>query len=147
VLLHHLILALTLLELHQRNLLLFGELFHRRHEGFGHRVHQSRGSKFLAPVDSKKTRDSTFALQHRHVNIEVHPVDALPLESYMMIEDVGHALWYAHVGSGTTPILRDRSPLRRPNSLAGTASSSSPATGAISRIIRYAAGTRYILSV
>src|SRR5260370_42098208 len=49
----------------------------------------------------------------------------------MMIQDVGNALWYAHVGSGTTPILRDRLPLRRPISLAGAACSSSPSTGAI----------------
>jgi len=50
------------------------------HEGFGHWVHQSRGSKLVAAVDTKEFRDSTFGLQHRHVDVEVHAVDALQLE-------------------------------------------------------------------
>src|SRR5580658_62827 len=148
VFLHHIILALALVELHQRNLLLFREMLHRRHEGFGHGVHQGRRGEFVAAVTAEKLGDSAFALQHRHVDIEIHPVDALQLESHMVIEDIGDALWYAHFGSGTTPVLRDRLPPRRLNSSAGTARSSSPSTGAISRIIPYAAhAARYISSV
>ena len=114
VLLHHVIFALTLMELHHRNLLLFGEALHGCYEGFGHLIHQGGGGELVAAVETKEFRDSTFTLQHRHVDIEVHAIDAIQLESHMMIEDVGNALWYAHFGSGTTPILRDRLPPRRP---------------------------------
>jgi hypothetical protein len=55
-------------------------------------------------------------------------INALQLERPMLIENGGDAFWYAHVGSGATPILRDRLPLRRPSSVAGTARSSSPLT-------------------
>ena len=34
---------------------------------------------------AEEFRDAAFALQHRHVDIQVHPVDALQLESHMMI--------------------------------------------------------------
>ncbi|MFL6451839.1 MAG: hypothetical protein ACJ746_29845, partial [Bryobacteraceae bacterium] len=51
-------------------------------------------------------------------------------------------------GSGTTPILRDRLPLRRPKSLPRTAFSPPSSTGAFSRIISDARSyTKYISSV
>jgi hypothetical protein len=101
-------------------------------------------------MTSEKLCHAALALQHRHIDIEIHPVDALQLQGHMAIQDIGDAVWYAPVGSGTTPILRDRLPARRLNSSAGTArrSSPSPSIGAVSRIICYAAGkTQYILSV
>jgi hypothetical protein len=148
VLLHHVILALTLTELHHRNLLLFGEALHGGYEGFGHRVHQSRGSELVAAMKTKELRHATFALQHRHVDVEVHPVDALQLEGHMILENVGNALWYAHVGSGTTPILRDRLPLRRHKLIGRNCLQFLTVGRSHTRIIRYAAGTtRYILSV
>jgi len=66
----------------------------------------------------------------------------LQLKSHMMIQDIGDALWYAHFR-----LRYDSGPSR---SIAASAAkfSSSPSTGAISRIIRYAAhATRYISSV
>ena len=56
VFLHHVVLALALAELHHRNLLLFREIFHRRHEGFRHWVHQRAGGKPVAAVEAKKAR-------------------------------------------------------------------------------------------
>lgn len=55
--------------------------------------------------------------------------------------------WYAHLGSGTTPILRDRLPLRRPISLARAACGSPPSTGATSRIMPMPPTVQYTSSV
>ena len=66
----------------------------------------------------------------------------------MVTQDIGDALWYAHFGSGKTPVLWDRLPPLRLNSLTGAARSSSPPGGTVSRIIRYAAGiTPYIQTI
>ena len=106
------------------------------------------GSEPVTAMKPEETGDSAFPLQGGNIDVEIHPVDALNFQRHMLSENFGDASWYAHFGSGTTPILRDRLPLRRPNPLARTARSSSPSTGAISRIIRYAStAPKYILSV
>ena len=72
----------------------------------------------------------------------------LQLKSHMMIQDIGDALWYAHFR-----LRHDSDPSGSTAASAATFIgrnyfSSSPSTGAISRIIRYAAHiTPYILSV
>ncbi len=102
----------------------------------------------MTAVTAEKLRDSALTLEPRHVDIEVHPVDALQLKGQMVIQYLGDALWYAH--------FRLRYDSDPSGSIAASAAkfigrnclSSSPSTGAISRIIRYAAGiTRYISSV
>ena len=75
--LHHIIFALTLLELHNRNLLLFRKSVHGGHESLGHRVHQGRGGKLVAAMLAEEFHHATFGLQHRHVDVQVHPIDAL----------------------------------------------------------------------
>src|SRR5207247_2032388 len=131
----HVILALALLERHDGYFLLFGELLHLRDERLGDRIHQRAGCKLVAAVKTEKAGDSPCPLQCWHVHVQVHAVDSFDLQGDVLSQHFGNASWYAHFGSGTTPILRDRLPLRRPKSLARTACSSSLSTGAISRIM------------
>jgi len=41
-----------------------------------------------------------LALQTRHVDVEIHPVDAFDRKLHMAIENIGHALCYHAPGSG-----------------------------------------------
>jgi hypothetical protein len=83
----------------------------------------------------KKSGHTLFPLQTWNVTIQVHSVNSFDFQGDVFGQHFGHSSWYAHFGSGTTPILRDRLPLRRPKSLARTARSSPLSTGAISRIM------------
>src|SRR6266581_8989578 len=69
-----------------------------------------------------------LALQSWDVNVQVHPVDSFHFQGDVLGQHFGNTSWYAHFGSGTTPILRDR-PLRRFKPLARTACSSPLSTG------------------
>jgi hypothetical protein len=54
------------------------------------------GSELAAAVAAKKLHDTALALQHRYVDIQVHPVDALQLEGHMVIKNFCDTLRYAH---------------------------------------------------
>jgi hypothetical protein len=137
------VLALALPERHHRNPLSFREALHLVHEPLTDGVHQRTRRKGISTMEPKETRHAPFALQLRNVDVEVHPIDALDLQGHMPLKDLSDALWYAHVGSGSTPIRRDRSPPRRPTSLARTACSSSPSTGASPSIMHHAPDSRH----
>ena len=124
------VLAFALPEQHHRNRLSFPEGLHLGHEALTDGIHQRTRCKGISTMVPKETRHAPFALQLRNVDVEVHPIDALDLQGHMLSKDFRDAMWYAHIGSGSTPIPRDRSPPRRPISLARTACSSSPSTGA-----------------
>ena len=91
---HHRILALALAELHERNLMLRHEAFQLGHEGPADRAHQRRRRQRLTTVLAKEAHDTALALQLRHVDVEVHPVDAFDRKLYMAAENIGHALCY-----------------------------------------------------
>src|SRR4030095_7608572 len=130
------VLSLPFAELHDRNALSPGERFHGGNERLANRVHQHAGSELVTTMKAEETGNAALPLQWPHVVVQVHPVDSLDLQGHVIGQDFGHGSWYAHFGSGTTPILRDRLPLRRPKSLARTACSSPLSTGATSRIMR-----------
>ena len=90
---HNIVLPLPFAEVHDGNLLLFGQPFHARHEAFGYRVHERRGGECVAAMAAEEFHDSALTLQGRNVHVEVHPVDALQFERDVMIEDLGYALW------------------------------------------------------
>jgi hypothetical protein len=73
---------------------------------FGHRIHQSR--ERVTAVAAEDLRNSALALQHWHVDIEIHPIDALQLEGHVTIEDIGDVLWSTHGGSGTPAVPHGR---------------------------------------
>src|ERR1700685_1951220 len=79
----HIVLALPLPEPDHGNISLLGELFHLRDEGFADWIHQSAGRKLVTSMESKKAGDSPFALQRRHVHVQIHPVNALDLQTDM----------------------------------------------------------------
>jgi hypothetical protein len=72
--------------------MLFGETLHCRYERFRHWVHQSGGGEFVTAVTAEKLRDSALTLEPRHVDLEVHPVDALQLKGQMVIQYLGDAV-------------------------------------------------------
>src|SRR5439155_22974368 len=59
---HDVILALSLLELNDRYLMIFGEALGCCHEALGHRVHEGRGGEGLAAVAAKEPYDPAFTL-------------------------------------------------------------------------------------
>ena len=89
VLVHHVVLALALDEVHPRHTLVGGETMDRGTERVGH-LGQRRGRgdrQPQLPVDV--TDDPSRVLQLRNVHVQVHPVDALNLEGHVLGEDIG----------------------------------------------------------
>ncbi len=97
---HHLVLALALAELHERNLMLRHEAFQRCHEASAHRAHQGGGRQRLPAMLPEEPHDPPFVLQQRDENVEVHPVDPFDRKFHMTVENVGHVLCYHDPGSG-----------------------------------------------
>src|SRR4030095_15649870 len=142
------VLSLPFAELHDRNVLSPGERFHGGNKRLANRVHQHAGSELVTTMEAEEAGDAALPLQWPHVDVQVHPVDSFDLQGHVIGQDFGHGSWYAHFGSGTTPILRDRLPLRRPKSLARTACRSPLSTGAPLRTMRDPHARReYISSV
>jgi hypothetical protein len=100
ILLHHVILALPLAELHQRYLVLRGEVLQLCHEGAAHRLHQRRRRLRLPAMLAEEPHDPGLVLQPRHEHVEIHAIDPLDRKLHMMAEDIRHALCYHRPGSG-----------------------------------------------
>jgi hypothetical protein len=100
VLRYHVVFALDLAKLHDRNPMLRRKSIQRRHEGATHRAHQRRRRHRLATVLAEKPRNSLFHLQPGHIDVEVHPVDPFDREPDVIGEDIGHTLCYHRNGSG-----------------------------------------------
>ena len=89
VLVHDVVLALALAEVHPRHLLIAGEAAHRRGERVGD-LPQRRGRGDRQPeLALDVAQQPTGVLQLRHVDVAVHPVDALDLEHHVIGEDIG----------------------------------------------------------
>ena len=102
VLRHHVVLALALAELDERNPMLRHKAFQPGHEVPAHRAHRRRRRQRLAAVFAEEPDNPELALQPRHVDVEVHPVDALDRKRDMPAENIGDALCYHAPGSGRT---------------------------------------------
>jgi hypothetical protein len=76
---HHRVLALPLLERDQRHLMLGHERLDRRDKGLADRGHEDRRRKRLPAMLAEEHRHPAVVLQRGHVDVEVHPVDALDL--------------------------------------------------------------------
>ena len=72
---HHVILALSFLELDERDFVFLGKAFGCLHEAFGHGAHQHRGSDGLTSMTVKKLYYAAFVLQLGDVDIEIHTVN------------------------------------------------------------------------
>src|SRR4029453_1525933 len=104
ILFHPLVFALTLTKMHNGNCILRDVALKRRYEAAGHRAHQSRGGQRLFAMVAKEPHNSLLALQPRHIDIEIHPVDAFDRKHHMITEDVGDGLCYHVSGSGRAVI-------------------------------------------
>ena len=78
-------------KVHQRYTLVLDELVDGGDELLGHRVHQRRGDKRVAPVPFEEPDHTELVLQLGLVEVQVHAVDALDLKRHVLGEDLGSA--------------------------------------------------------
>ena len=81
--------ALALRERNDGHFLFFAKLLHLRNEGFGDRIHQRTGGELVTTMKPEKTGDSTRPLQRGHVHVQVHSVDSLDFQRYVLSENFG----------------------------------------------------------
>ena len=108
------VLALAFQERHHRYVLSLGKVLQRFYEGLADRIHQSAGGELMPTVKPEEGGHSLFALQLRHVDVQVHPVDSFHLEGDRLFQHFGDGAWYAHFRLRLTPALRDHLPLCGP---------------------------------
>jgi len=90
LLVHHVVLALALDEVHPRDLPLAGVAVHRGREAVGD-LGQRRGRGDRQPQLAMDVPDQPGrVLQPGHVHVQEHPVDALDLEGDVLGHDFGH---------------------------------------------------------
>src|SRR5262249_22472502 len=75
-----------------------------RYEASGHRAHQGGGWQRLSTMLAKEPHNSLLGLQPRHIDVEVHPVDAFDRKHHMITEDIRDGLCYHSPGSGRAVI-------------------------------------------
>ena len=93
-------LSLSLLEMHDRYVRLFGKLIHPGDERLGDGIHQNAGSELMAEMKTEEGGHPSRPLQRGHVHVEVHAVDALHFQGDVLADNIGDTPWYAHLGSG-----------------------------------------------
>jgi len=89
VLVHDVVLALALDEIHPRHSLLAGKPAHRRAEPVGDLPQRGGRGDRQPQLALDVAQQPTGMLKLRHVDVAVHPVDALHLEHHMIVEDIG----------------------------------------------------------
>ena len=97
---HPIILALAPTERHDVDAVAFGVALDRSDEPLRHRRHQGRRRHAAAPNRTEEVRRPGRPLQHRHVDVEVQPVDALEGQRRVFRQDLGDGPCYLH-GSGS----------------------------------------------
>ena len=68
---------------------MFGKLLHLRDERLGDRIHQRTGGKPVSEMEPEKAGNPSGTLQRRHINVQVHPVDALNLQRHVLPKNFG----------------------------------------------------------
>ena len=100
------LLALFSSEGNDRDLVLLDERLHLTQEGVAHDPHQRRGSNRLAAIKPEEASSLLLRLQLRLVDIEVHAVDALDFQGYVLAEDISHAARYTHGWLRSTKVFK-----------------------------------------
>ncbi len=90
VLMHHVVLALPLGEVHHRDLVSPGERVDRRDERLRDRPEHRRGRDRIAQVVMDEPDQRPRMLQRRHIHVAVHPIDALDLQRHMPGQNISH---------------------------------------------------------
>ena len=98
VLVHDVVLALPLGEIHPRHTMVAGEPVHRFVERLGDPgQRRGRGDRQLElPVHVAD--QATSELQLRHIDVAVHAVDAVDLEDHVLGQDIADSSRYGHDG-------------------------------------------------
>ena len=100
------VLAFFAAEREERNLILLDEGFHAANEVGTDRLHESRRSKSLPPMEAKERNHPAVVLQFRLVDVEVHAVDAFDFQGHFLRDDFGNRAWYTHGWLRSTRALR-----------------------------------------
>ena len=87
------VLALVLCEAHHVHPVFGHETVHVGDKLLGFRGHRCCRGEPLSEMASQVPHHATHALQLRHVNVQVQPVDALTLEHDVVSQDFTHAVW------------------------------------------------------
>jgi len=93
ILLRDVVLALVLGEADHLHALIGDEALDVGHERIGLGRHPCGRGKALPEVAAQIPHDAPDALQLRHVDVEVHPVNALALQHDVVTQDFAHAMW------------------------------------------------------
>jgi hypothetical protein len=72
--------------------MIFHELFDLCHKPVSDRRHECRTGDLLASVPTEEAGYSALALSRRDVSVEVHAVDALDFQAYMLFQDSGYTV-------------------------------------------------------
>ena len=100
VLLRAVVLALAPTERHDVDAVVVSETLDGVDETLRDRRHQHRRRHAAAPDRAEEIRRARRPLQHRHVDVEVQPVDALERQRRVLRQDLGDGSCYLH-GSGS----------------------------------------------
>lgn len=89
----HVVFALMLGKGHAGDEVLLGEVFEFAQERFAHGIHEHGGSEAVAAMGAPEVGHARIGLQARHVDVEVHAVDAFDFEGDVIFEDIGDGAW------------------------------------------------------
>jgi hypothetical protein len=92
----NIVLALSLLEVNDRDVVLRQEVIDLPQKRVRHDSHQGGGSNGLAAMKPEKTSRLLFRLQLGLIDIEVHAIDALDFQGHMVADDFSDGAGYTH---------------------------------------------------
>ena len=87
----HVVLALSLSEIDHRNVVISREAVETGNEVLADRLQQRRRREGMAPMVTQERHHPLHVLQSRLVDVQIHPIDALHLESDMSGENLSSA--------------------------------------------------------
>jgi hypothetical protein len=87
---HDVDVAVTFLEVNDRDVVIFGEGVHGSAKPIAHLLHHCGRSNRHAKVIAHENEDLAGGLQVRHVCVEIDAIEALEIEGYMLVEQVVH---------------------------------------------------------
>ena len=113
VLVGDVVLALALGEGDEVDPLVVDEALDVLHEPLGDRVHEGRGGEAEAQVAAEEAHHAGCVLELRDIEVQVHPVDALNLQGYVLGQHIAHGSGYGHLWAPVDrPYQTGNQPLR-----------------------------------
>src|SRR5690606_4422436 len=114
----HVLFADSLLQRYDRYSLLVGELLDGLDESPRHLRHHQSGSTRFPAMLAEEDAHPAASLEHRLVDVEVHPVDALQFEIDVFADDFRNGRGYTHLPGSDSPwFFPEPPPQRGPNNV------------------------------